>query len=190
MPLLMWFTPNTAPCLPFLPIRILSLWNNYNLIKESITKKTFYWLCSWKVLMSVWETIGGLNNVIKMWDSFSFYLYPLPPFFISYFLHLSSLLSFALASTSFQDLSMQETPVAPSLAALKEKATFHCTGSYIFKVITGTWLVRLGPHANQETRTGSTWPKPHSLRVEGRLCLEENQMIIPEDRKWFWSRWN
>lgn len=110
-----------------------------------------------------------------MWDSFSFYLSPPPPCFISYFLHLSPLLSFALASTCFQDLSMQETPVAPSFAALKEKAPFHCTGSYSFKVITVIWLVRFGPHANHETRMGSTWPKPQSLRVEDRLWLEENQ---------------
>lgn len=123
--------------------------------------------------MSVSETIGGLNNVIRMWDSFSFYLYLLPPCFISHLLLLSPLLSCALVSTCFQDLSMQETPLAPSSAALKEKTPFHWV--VYLQGITITWLVRFGSHANHETKMGSTWPKPQCLRVEDGLCLEENQ---------------
>ena len=34
--------------------------------------------------------------------------------------------------------------------------TFHCIGSHSFKVLVAIWLVKFGPHANPETRMGST----------------------------------
>jgi hypothetical protein len=157
-------------------IRVLQVPIKLDLIWESISKKTFGALGSWKdVVMNLKKWLGS-SNVASFSSSFPLLLIfapppPSPSYLPASFTHLfccSPLLplcGFYLTSRSFR---------VPNFRTFKfsrpqqRKVPFHYMGHIFFNVIVAARLARLGLCANAGTRHGSTPCKSHSMEEGGR----------------------